>query len=51
MVFLDSGISPKHSVRDSGNVNGIGDLTAPGKGDAPKFGHEMGDWEKKGYLE
>ena len=34
-------------MRDSGNVNRIGDLTAPGKGDAPKFGHEMGDWEKK----
>ena len=34
-------------MRDSGNVNGIGDLTAPGKGDAPKFGHEMGDWEKR----
>ena len=28
-------------MRDSGNVNGIGDLTAPGKGDAPKFGYEM----------
>ena len=37
----------KNTVRDSGNVNGIGALTAPGKGDAPKFGHEMGDWEKK----
>ena len=34
-------------MRDSVNVNGIGALTAPGKGDAPKFGHEMGDWEKK----
>ena len=41
----------QNTVRDSGNVNGIGDLTAPGKGDARKFGHEFGDWEKKEYLE